>query len=99
MHQEADPRTERFVETVVFIVVLLAVHLTAFIVARHSMNLLGGGYLGFVCLILPPVSLVATVVLRATRDWQWAQIAFVILLALVFSFVQLMVIGSASAAV
>lgn len=99
MTQEIDPRTAQFVETVVFVAVLLAVHLVAFVVARYSMDLLGGSYLGFVCLILPLVSVVASIVLHSLRRWHWGQVAFVILASLLISFIQLLIIGSASAAV
>jgi len=99
MSQETDPRTAQFVETVVFVAVLLAVHLVAFVVARYSMDLLGGSYLSFVCLILPLVSVVASIVLRSLRSWHWGQMAFVIFASLLISFIQLLIIGSASAAV
>ena len=99
MKQDTDPRTSQFAEAIIFSAVLLAVHFTAFIVARSSMELISRGYLVFSCFALPIVSLVGCIILRSARGWHWGQVVLVSLLALVMSFIQLMIVGAASAAV
>lgn len=99
MTQEADPRPPQFIEAIIFGGILLAIHFSAFIVARFSMDLISRGYLVFCCVVLPVVSVAASIILRSTRGWHWGQVIFVTLLALLFSFVQLLIVASASAAV
>lgn len=99
MNQDADPRTPQFGETLTFVGVLLTVHFLAFVVARFSMDLVSRGYLAFVCLLLPITAVAASIVLRSVRRWHWGQITFVVLVALLASFLQFLIIGSASAAV
>ncbi len=97
MKQEADPRTSQFIEAIIFVGILLAIHCCAFIMAKSSMGLISRGYLVFCCLVLPLASLAASIILRLARGWQWGQVTFVIFLALLFGFIQFLIVGSVSA--
>ena len=99
MNQDTDPRTSQFIEAIIFSGVLLAVHFTAFIVAKSSMGLISGGYLVFCCIVLPVVALGGCIILRSARGWHWGQIVLVSLLALLMGFIQLLIVGAASASV
>lgn len=83
----------------IFVGILLTIHCGAFIVAKYSMDLISRGYLVFCCLVLPLASVAGSIILRLARGWQWGQATFVIFLALLFGFIQFLIVGSVSAVV
>jgi hypothetical protein len=99
MNNDTDPRTSQFIEAIIFSGALLVAHFSAFVVARSSMGLISRGYLAFTCLVLPIAALIGCITLRSARGWNWGQIVLVSLLALLMSFIQLLIVGEASAAV
>jgi hypothetical protein len=88
MSHENNPRSSQFIEAMIFIGLLLAIHFIAYVVARSSMELISRGYLVFIGLVLPIVSLVGCMILHSTRRWHGGQVVFVSLLVVLMSLIQ-----------
>jgi hypothetical protein len=99
MNQDTDPRTSQRIEVSISIGIVFAIHLIAFIVAGASMGLITREYLVFCGLVLPIMSLVGCIILHFVRGWRWGEVALVTLLAMLLSFVQILIVGAATAAV
>jgi hypothetical protein len=92
-----DPRTRQFLELVTASVGLMFLHIASFMLAGRS--IVSTNYAIWACIALPFLALVVAVMLVVAGRWHWGQSILFMILALIFSFIQLMLVGEASAAV
>ena len=92
--QPHDPRTRQFLELVIASVGLLLLHFMSFMLAGRS--IVSTDYAIWACIALPLFALVVAVILVVAGRWHWGQSILFMIVALVCSFIQLMIVGEAS---
>ncbi|WP_170157008.1 hypothetical protein [Roseimicrobium gellanilyticum] len=68
-------------------------------IALQTFALVSRGHLLWACVLLPLMTLGVAITLKAQGRWHWGQLIFVILAALLFSFLHLLICGILSASV
>lgn len=99
MNPTSDPRTVQFAEVLFVSGVIVTVHLAAFASGRLSNALVSRNYMAVTCLIIPVIAVILAATLKWRRSWHWGQVSWVVLVALLLSFLQFLIIGEASVAV
>lgn len=98
MTQEPEAQPSQVNGAFFFCGFLLVIHAAAFMGAG-PMGLFALGNLVICCLLLPIASLAGCLIPRSSKGWRWAQVVPVTVVAFLFSFIQLMIVAAASAAV
>lgn len=92
-----DPRTPQFLDAVLASAGLIGVHFVTFLLSGSS--IVSQYYFIWAVIVLPCLAFLVALSLVLNRRWRWGQLIYLMIVALLSSFVQLMILGAAGASV
>ena len=93
--QPTDPRTPQFLDAVLASAVLIGVNFASFRLSGSAV--ISQNYFYWAVIVLPCLASLVALSLVLNRRWNWGQLIYLMIVALLCSFVQLMILGEASA--
>ncbi len=94
MSQKGDPRTGQFWQVVLVNILFVILNTIALFRGWYLPDHQTGGFSLLVYCALPAMSSAFALVMRGSGRWHWGQVIFSLILALVFDFLTLIVVGA-----